>query len=206
MAKMAGRRMEKKSYCCVLILALSSALPAAGFSYQERLILSMQEGKCSLRVETDDETRTLRLRVHPGHPECYATKESMQEVLKAAFSKTDHPKIEGVYSSLFLGRLIDYPWLCEYLAVSAYKDPRWDKKKGKPMSTELYKYVSAVLSNSGVTSQFENAFGDSGYRIRAVMLEKVLIGDFQDVPLYKGEKLPGKVSFDAAVWFRLEKK
>jgi hypothetical protein len=206
MAKMDGRRMGKKSYCCVLILVLSSVLPAAGFSYQERLILSMEEGKCSLRVEADDEARLLRLRVHPGHPVCYFTKENMQKVLNAVFSKTDHPKMEGIYSSLFLGRLIDYPWLCEYLATSAYKDPLWDKKKGKPVSADLHKYVSTILLRKEVTGQFEETFGESGYRVKIVTIEKVLVGGFHDVPLYRGKMSPGRVPFDAMVWLRLEKR
>ena len=138
--------MIRNHLYCIFTLVLLLALPTVGISYQERLILSMEEGKCSLRVEADDEARILRLRVHPSYPECYATKDSMQKVLKAVFSKTDPPRLEGVYTSLFLGRLIDYPWLCEYLAVSAYKDPRWDRKKGKPVSMDLYKYVSAILS------------------------------------------------------------
>jgi len=166
----------------------------------------MEEGNCSLRMEADDEVRVLRLRVHPEYPKCYATKDSVQKILRAVFSTTDSPKLEGVYTSLFLGRLIDYPWLCEYLAVSAYNDPKWDRKKGKPVSMDLYKYVSAILSNRELISQFEDAFGDSGYCIRAVTLEKVLIGRLSDVPLYQGKVLPGKVPFDAMVWFRLEKR
>jgi hypothetical protein len=206
MGKMFKRRTIKNFLPHVFALILLLALPAVCTAYQERLILSMEEGKCSLRVEADDEARTLRLRVHPSYLECYATKESMQKVLKTVFSKTDPPKLEGVYTSLFLGRLIDYPWLSEYLAVSSYKDPRWDRKKGKPASLDLYKYVSAILSNSEVTSQFEDAFGTSGYRIKAVILEKVLIGSFHDVPLYKGKMLSGKIPFDAQVWLRLEKR
>ena len=141
----------------------------------------------------------------PDTPECYTTKASVQKVLKAVFSKTD-PKLERVYTSLFLGRLIDYPWLCEYLAVYAYKDPQWNKDKGKPMSMDLYKYVSAILSKKEIISQFEDASGDGGYTIMAVTLEKVLVGHFSDVPLYQGKMLPGKVPFDAVVWLRLEKR
>ena len=199
-------RTIKNHLPCIFALVALFVLPAIGTAYQERLILSMEEGKCSLRVEADDEDRILRLRVYPGHPECYATKDSMQKVLKAVFSKTDPPKLEGVYHSLFLGRLIDYPWLCEYLAVSAYKDPRWDKNKGKPVSVDLYKYVSAILSRREIISQFEDAFGDSGYTIVAVTLEKVLVGRFSHIPLYEGKMFPGKVPFDAVVWLRLEKK
>lgn len=166
----------------------------------------MEEGKCSIRVEADDEARILRLRVISEYPDCHITKDAMQKVLKAIFSKTDPPKLEGNYTSLFLGRLIDYPWLSEYLAVSANRDLRWDKNKGKPVSMDTNKYVSIFLSSQEVTTQFEKVFGDSDYRTRAVSVEKVLVGRFRDVPLYRGKMSPGKVPFDVQVWFRLEKK
>ena len=196
-----------KNCCrCIFALIIFFVLPTVCPAHEERLIFSLEEGICSLRLEADDRDRILRFRVHPGHPECYATRDGMQKVLMAVFSKTDLPKLEGVYTSLFLGRLIDYPWLCEYLAVSAYKDVRWDKKKGKPVSVDLYKYISAILSTREVISQFEDAFGDSGYTIRAITLEKVCVGRFSDVPLYQGKMRPGKIPFDALVWFRLKKR
>lgn len=188
------------------IFVLMLVLPAVCTAYQPRLVLSVEEGDCSLRVEADDQSRMLRLRVHPEYPRCHATKESVQRTLKAVFSTADPPKLQGVYATLYLGRLIDYPWLCEYLALTAYSDPRWDKKRGKPVSMDLHKYVSAVLSNREVLSQFEEAFGDSGYAVRAVSVEKVLVGRLGDVPLYQGSVKPGKVPFDAMVWFRLERK
>lgn len=109
------------------------------------LILPIGDDNCSLRVEADDEEQILRLRVHPGPPRCYATKNTMQTILKSVFSKTDPPKLAGPYTSLFLGRLHDYPWLCEYVATAAYKDPQWNRKKGKPVSMDLYKYVRTIL-------------------------------------------------------------
>jgi len=190
----------------IFTLMLLLILPVTGNAYQERLILAMGDGSCSLRVEADDEAHILRLRVHPIPPDCYATKETTQAILKAVFSKTDPPKLEGTYTWLFLGRINDYPWLSEYLAVTAYNDPKWDRKKGKPVSMNLYKYVRAILFNQAVTVQFEETFGDSGYRIVSVTVEKVCVGRFSDVPLYKGKAFPGKVPCDAVVWFRLEKK
>ena len=190
--------------CCILALLL--ALPAVCAAYQQRLIHSTEEGDCSLRVEADDPSRMLRLRVHPEYPRCHATKESMQRLLKAVFSSAAPPKLQGVYTSLYLGRLIDYPWLCEHLALTAYNDPRWDKKKGKPVSMGLHPYVSSVLSTREVLSQFEEALGDSGYTVRAASVEKVLVGRLVDVPLYRGDVKPGKVPYDAMVWFRLEKR
>lgn len=188
------------------MVALSLALPAVCTAYQQRLVLSVEEGDCSIRVEADDQARMLRLRVHPEYPRCHATRESVQRTLRAVFSEADPPKLQGVYASLYLGRLIDYPWLCEYLALTAYSDPRWDRKRGKPVSMGLNKYVSAVLSGREVLSQLEEAFGNSGYSVRAVSVEKVLVGRLGDVPLYRGKELPGKVPFDAMVWFRLERK
>jgi hypothetical protein len=175
-------------------------------SYQERLILSVDAGKCVLRVEADDESRVLRLRVQPEGPDCGITKVLMQKTLRAAFSKTDPPMLEGTYSSLYLGRLIDYPWLSEYLALSAYQDPRWDKKRGQPFSMGINKYVSIILSGKEAAGQIQNAVGDTGYRISSVMVEKVLVGEVRDVPHYRGEMATGQVPFDAQVWLRLEKK
>lgn len=190
----------------IVALMLLLAIPVAGSAYQERLILSMVDGNCSLRVEADEEEQILRLRVHPGPPRCYATKDTMQTTLKSVFSKNDPSKLAEPYTSLFLGRLHDYPWLCEYVATTAYKDPLWNRKRGKPVSMDLYKYVRAILLNKEVTSQFEETFGNSGYKIVSVTLEKVCVGRFSDLPLYKGKMLPGKVPVDAVVWFRLGKK
>jgi len=198
--------MTKEHLCCVFTLILFFALPVTGIPYQERLIFSTEQGGCSLHVEADDQSHTLRLRILPEPPACYFTREMMRSVLKAAFHKSNPAKLEGVYSSLYLGRLIDYPWLSEYLAVTAYKDQRWEKKKGKPRSMDINKYVSAILSSKEVTNQFEEAFADSGYRAISASVEKVLVGRFRDVPLYQGKMLYGGVPFDAQVWLRLEKK
>jgi hypothetical protein len=37
-------------------------------------------------------------------------------------------------------------------------------------------------------------------------VEEVLVGGFGDVPLWQREMAPGKLPYDAMVWFRLEKK
>jgi hypothetical protein len=38
-------------------------------------------------------------------------------------------------------------------------------------------------------------------------VEKVLVGGFGDMPLWRqGKMAPGKLPYDAMVWFRLEKK
>jgi hypothetical protein len=130
----------------------------------------------------------------------------MLSVLGTAFSKSDPPKLEGAYSSLYIGRLIDYPWLSHYLAGTAHKDRRWDAAKGRPVGVDINKYVAGILSSTEVTAKIESALGGSGYRVVSASVEKVLVGGFRFVPLYKGELPPGKVPYDAQVWFRLEQK
>ena len=205
--RIVGRgRAAGKAPLSMVTLFLFLALPAVVASYQERLILSTEAGRCSLRVEADDQSRTLRLRAHPDGSSCAVAKDAMLRTLAAAFARTDPPKLEGAYSSLFIGRLIDFPWLSEYLALAAYKDKGWNRAKGKPAAMDMNKYVAAILARREVTAPIEETFGDSGYRIVGVTVEKVLVGGSGDVPLYEGKTRSGKVPFDGMVWFRLEKR
>lgn len=183
-----------------LLVIVTPAIP-----HQERLIVSEKAGSCSLTVEADDEARTVRLRVIPNGQGCHIEKSLMLETLRLAFSKTDQPKLEGVYSSLCIGRLIDYPWLSQYLASSALKDPAWDRKKGKPANLDLYRYVKNLLARKEVAGEIDKALEAGGYRVVSVTIEKVLVGGLRDVPLYQGRIAPGKVPLDAIVWFILTK-
>jgi hypothetical protein len=54
-------------------------------------------------------------------------------------------------------------------------------------------------------AQIESPFTKSGYRVAGVSVEKVLVGGFREVPFYEGEMHPGRVPYDAQVWFRLHK-
>jgi hypothetical protein len=187
----------------VVIALLAIVTPA--IPHQERLIVSAEAGTCSLTVEADDEARTVRLRVSPNGQSCHIEKALMLETLKTAFSKTDPPKLEGVYSSLCIGRLVDYPWLSQYLADSAWKDPAWDRKKGKPNKLDINKYVRDILSRKEVAAEIDKALETSGHRVIAATVEKVLVGGLREVPLYQGKMAPGKVPYDAMAWFRLKK-
>jgi hypothetical protein len=65
--------------------------------------------------------------------------------------------------------------------------------------------VNNILSGKKVTTEIEKALEASGYRVLAVTVEKVLVGSFREVLLYQGKMAPGKVPYDAMVWFRLTK-
>lgn len=182
------------------------ALPAAAGAYQERLILAVEAEGCTLRLEADDGARSLRLRVVRDHPGCHVSREAVRSFLSAAFAKAEPPRLEGTYASLYIGRLIDFPWLASHLASTAYEDRRWDRRRGRPIDVGINEYVATLLSSAEVTSPLEAAMEGAGYRIRSATVEKVLVGGLRDVPGYEGPPSAGKVPFDAQVWFRLEKR
>jgi hypothetical protein len=187
---------------CAMIFLLSSA----GAWGRESLVITVPSGECSLSVEADNEWHTLRLRAHhPCYKGCNIAQNDMVSTLAAAFSKTELPALTGEYSSLFLGRLIDYPWLAHTLATAAYHDPAWNAKKGKPITLEINHYVARVLHNPELLAPIENVMARHGYRISGVSVEKVLVGDFRDLPFYEGKTRAGLIPFDAQVWLRLRK-
>jgi hypothetical protein len=186
----------------ILVFSLFAATAAS----QELVIVSSKVPECNLTVESNEKWHTLRLRAHhPSYKGCQIDEASVVSVLNAAFSKSDPPKLEGSYSSLSIGRLIDYPWLSQDLATAAYRDRGWDPKKGKPASMDVNKYVSQLLFRKELMAQIETVFEKGGYRVVGVSVEKVLVGGFREVPFYQGEMHPGRVPYDAQVWFRLKK-
>jgi len=192
------------AYAIGLILVFSLYRTVA--ASQENVIISLNVGECSLAVESNDKGHTLRLRAHhPKYKGCQIDKEAVLSALNAAFLKTEWSKLEGSYSSLSIGRLIDYPWLTQYLATTAYRDRGWDSKKGKPAAVDINQYASQLLFRNELTVQLDTVLKKSGYRVTGVTVEKVLVGGFREIPFYQGEMYPGRVPYDAQVWFRLQR-
>jgi hypothetical protein len=180
--------MRNKGFSFILGLILVFSSSGTIASSEELVIVSSKVGECNLTVESNEKWHTLRLRAHhPSYKGCQIDEASMVSVLNAAFSKSDPPKLEGSYSSLSIGRLIDYPWLSQDLATAAYRDRGWDSKKGKPASMDVNKYVSQLLFRKELMAQIETVFEKGGYRVVGVTVEKVLVGGFREVPFYQEE-------------------
>jgi len=173
---------------------------------QDEIFSSATVGECSLAVGASITLHTLRLRAH--HPQgrnCLIDRDSTLSVLDAAFSRTDFPKPDGGFTSMSIGRIIDYPWLSQYLANTARNDGKWNKKKGKAGTLDINKYVSGLLLQKEVLSPIETIVGKGGYSVIGVSVEKVLIGGLGEVPQYKGDVAAGRFPYDAQVWFRLKR-
>jgi hypothetical protein len=170
--------------CLALLAPAAPALP-----YQERLVLSEPDGACTLRLEADDGSRTLRLRISPEASGCRPSREAVTGFLERAFARVGAPGGGGAWTSLYLGRLEDLQWLSDHLASTAERDPRWDRKKGRPVKGDPNGYVASILSAPEVTAPFDAALQGAGYRVASASVEKVLVR--------------GKVPVDAQTWFRL---
>jgi len=184
-------------------LILLASIPAAG---GEPVIASIPAGECHLSVEASENWPALRLRAgHPNYKPCFIDKAAVTQILSEAFAKP-HPELASrVFTSLAIGRLIDYPWLVQFLARRAARDPGWDAAAGKPVKVHINRYVSDVLSSPEIVLEIEAPLREQRYRIVSVSVEKVLVGSFENVPQLEGPRRKGKIPFDAQVWFRLER-
>jgi hypothetical protein len=198
-------RYRKAAIGAVWAMLWLLLLSPAGVRGREAVIVSMPAGTCTFSLEADEEWHALRLRAHhPHYQPCDIDREAVETLLAAAFAKTGAPALQGGYTSLFLGRLVDYPWLSRYLAETAYRDKRWNRKQGRPIGREINGYVARLLFNRDLLNPIETEFGRHGYRIAGVSVEKVLVGGPSAVPGAKG--LEGRLPFDAQVWIRLQRK
>jgi hypothetical protein len=190
------------AFCIVTMLTIF--LGSRVGSSEDTVIFSTISGECHLTVEQDSERRHLRLRAHhPKYRDCRVTRDEMVSALERAFSRIDSGGVEADHSSLFLGRLIDYPWMSQYLATTAHRDPGWNSSKGKPEGMGINQYVARLLFRQELMDQIEGVFEHARRRVTGVMVEKVLVARLRDVPLYRGDITPGKVPYDAQVWLTL---
>jgi hypothetical protein len=185
------------------VLLFGASIPAGG----EAVIASIPAGECTLSLEAAENWPTLRLRAsHPNYRPCFVDKAAMVEALAQAFAGP-HPVLASrEFTSLALGRLIDYPWLVRFLALRAAQDPHWDATAGKPRRVHVNRYVADVLSSPEVVREIEAPLREQGYRITGVSVEKVLVGGFENVPQVEEPRRKGRIPFDAQAWFRLEQK
>lgn len=185
---------------CALLLSAGFQATAA-----ERILGSISAGECTLSVEAAENWPALRLRAsHPNHRPCRIDKAAMVQALSQAVSNPDPAWTSREFTTLAIGRLIDYPWLVRFLAASAARDPGWNAAAGKPVKAPVNRYVADILSSPEIVREIEPPLREHRYRITGVSVEKVLIGGSENVPGLEEPRPRGRIPFDAQVWFRLE--
>jgi hypothetical protein len=134
---------------------------------------------------------------------CEISKQDVVDTLGTALSELGSKQSEVTYTSIGFGRLVDYPWMSQYLALAAHRHDQWDSKRGRPKSGELNKYVGLLLSSDELMSPVDRVFRRFGYRVVGVSVEKVLVGGFDRVPFLPDQAKDGLVPYDAQVRFIL---
>ena len=193
-----------RSGALLLALVMGTATPPA--SADTVVLASLPAGDCVLSAERPgQEPRVLRVRAsHPRYAGCQISQAALGDTLRAALAHPSWATQPAQPASLFLGRLVDFPWLSAYLARAAAADPGWNARLGKPVRDEINHYVGTLLSRAAIVETIEPALVAGGYRIAGASVEKVLVGPAQRIPAL-GEKGPsGRLPFDAQLWFRLE--
>jgi hypothetical protein len=163
-------------------------------------------GECTLTAETrSQEPHVLRVRVsHPRHLGCQIDEASLVAVLRTALANPSTREPAVAYTSLSLGRLVDYPWLSANVARAAAGDRAWSSRAGRPVREGINGYVARMLSRHAATDSLRSALGDAGYRIAGVSVEKVLVMPAREIAALGGERLEGRLPFDAITWLLLE--
>ncbi|HEX5842438.1 MAG TPA: hypothetical protein VFY62_08160, partial [Pseudomonas sp.] len=104
------------------------------------------------------------------------------------------------YSSIFLGRLLHYPWLVDALLQAAAASPQWDATAGAAKDGQDNRTVALLLSHSDALQGVRASLRRAGYDLRGVSVEKVLVGGQADFPPHLAPEIQGKLPFDAQLW------
>lgn len=102
--------------------------------------------------------------------------------------------------SIFLGRLLHYPWLVSALLDGAARSAQWDATLGAARNGQDNQLVAQLLNQSEALQALHNSLEQAGYRLLSVSVEKVLVAEQADLPQPLPAGAQGKLPFDAQLW------
>ena len=193
----------------VLIRSRSTARPPANASARcgvilglGLLLLSQFAFACTPYVEERPGATTAAFRRHTDDFQTCSVAESRYDEVVAGWLR-NRPQAAPALTSVSLGRAVNFPWISQYLAERALRDPLWDARRGKVRRGGINQFVVSLLSEKAFLARLAAPFADTPYVPVRVSVEKVLVGTASDVlPETKAGKL--RVPFDAQLWLRLE--
>ncbi len=154
--------------------------------------------RCFPVIENGSSATTFGLRVPESN--CTIDEASYQRSIQKWVSEheIDAAPIEGFY----LGRVIRYPWISQYLARAAIKSKDWDLARGTSHNDHPYRLIESFLIDEEFRRRLDAPFAGTPYTVNRVSVEKVLIEDASTV-LEQYDKGFGKVPYDALLWVDL---
>ena len=161
---------------------------------------------CFVILESNKKWETLSVRIYnPKLAECTVQKNDLFDFLKKAFTKLSEKKPDITYKSIYMGRIIEYPWISKFLADSAKACPNWSVVKGKVIKGNNHTLVSDILNCKYIINPFNEQLKLIGYKTAGVSVEKILISTGKPIKLPQWIDFKIKVPFDVMLWFKLEK-
>ena len=158
---------------------------------------------CRPVVEINPQWQVMRIRSHENaFLSCTVSQDKFNELITAAF--TDPESNNTDFKSLFIGRLVEYPWLSRYLAMQALQHEDWDSEKGQYKGTNINAYVAGILSSPELLGQIQQPFAGTGYTVSRASVEKVLVGKANEIEWLE-ISANVLVPYDVMVHFILEK-
>jgi len=143
-------------------------------------------------------TRGSVLQVHAPEA-CPIPAEQLQALLAGHLSRAaSEPQPRP--QSIFLGRVLQYPWLLDALLQAAAASPHWDAVQGAAKDGRNNQLVAQLLLQNDVLQHIRTSLQQAGYELTAVSVEKVLVGSHAELPRYLPAASQGRLPFDAQVW------
>jgi hypothetical protein len=145
------------------------------------------ESACQPHIDTSSPTP--RLRVHYADTGACTIDEARYRAVVSAWLDASSVTPPG----LLLGRVIDLPWIADYLAAAAAADRAWSQIE-RADTVGMNRAVARLLMQPEFKPRLEQPFVHRGLRLTSVAVEKVLVET-----AHSGMLLP----FDAQLSLRL---
>lgn len=183
-------------FCAMLgLLFIGAALP------DDTVLSSVRHGDCVATIEL--ERSTMVIRAKEG---CKLSQHALERLLDAGLSALPKPRQGTTYRSIFLGRLVRYPWMVAQLIAAAAESNEWDGTRGRAKDRKDNALVARLLFESGAVAPAAQVVARHGYVVTDVSVEKVLVATREQLPDDFPPESKGKLPFDAQVWLEIRKR
>ena len=161
---------------------------------------------CSVTLEVERKWKNLHVRLmNTRGGTCTLAEDAFYAFLDSAFTALARAQDTTAYASIFLGRIIEYPWISRFLADTAATDPGWDSDKGKPGDGHENTYVAAILFHDSIIAPVNDRLARICYKVSGVSVEKVLVSRGKQGHAPPWIDPNHRVPYDALLWFTLKK-
>jgi hypothetical protein len=169
----------------ILLAALLSLIGGTAFADDD--VIVGDPTACHLKIEYEAKEQMLHLRpAIPAGAGCTITPLMVQAGLYLAL---DRHGSNPALRSIFLGRLVNYPWLSDELSARARCNSDtlgfWDSEKGAAIENGNNAYVASVLMDrigrcrgerkAPMLDVFAEVLREKGYALTGASVEKVLM-------------------------------